>query len=572
MFQMKRLLSLLLITGDVFAAKNYHCPPIGPVLPAPTNPSSHSKVKNAIEALTETINAYAGQLHSSAVSVGVASIYEDKPLLDLHHTPENLDPRGVNKIDADSVYRIGSVSKTYTTLAALKVRGLNMHDPVTKYVPELRRLNKQQKVNNAITTVDWDKVSMNALASHMGGVPADLPTDITSFNHNWTELGLPVAHDVLGCAGFVGVPPCTVQHFWDNFGKRPPTFAPGRNPVYSNMAFFVMSLVIERVSGEKFEEFVQKNVLDVAGMKSTTYTKPDDSVGAIGPDDIFWNTSVGIMNPAGSYYSSTNDLLAFGSSILKHEFLDIAETNKWLKPVTFTGGRGMFLGAPWEIVRSNKLTSDERVVDVYTKGGDLGTYHSSFAMIPDYGIIISVLATGPEISGAVPSLFFSMITTALAPALEAAGKYQAEKTFAGTYANEETNSTLILEVDHEGPGLSITEWTVRGTEVSSHWLNYIAPFVPSVPKMSLSGRLYPTDLSAGDKTAWRAMFRLGTVQQAEMQESLFFWEDASCMTWALVDRAVYEFLGLDEMVFKNEDGRAGEVELVGFQTTLKRVE
>src|SRR6478736_8573148 len=73
--------------------------------------------------------------------------------------------------------------------------------------------------------------------------------------------------------------------FWDNFGKRPPTFAPWGNPVYSNIAFFVMSLVIERVSGQSYEEFVQKNVLDVAGMKSTTYAKPDDSVGAIGPDD-----------------------------------------------------------------------------------------------------------------------------------------------------------------------------------------------------------------------------------------------------------------------------------------------
>lgn len=62
-----------------------------------------------------------------------------------------------------------------------------------------------------------------------------------------------------------------------------------------------MSLVIERVSGQSYEEFVQKNVLDVAGMKSTTYAKPDDSVGAIGPDDIFWNTSIGILSPCVSF-------------------------------------------------------------------------------------------------------------------------------------------------------------------------------------------------------------------------------------------------------------------------------
>lgn len=67
--------------------------------------------------------------------------------------------------------------------------------------------------------------------------------------------------------------------------------------MYSNIAFFVMSLVIERVSGESYEEFVQKKVLDVAGMNSTTYSKPDDSVGAIGPNDTFWNSSIGILSP-----------------------------------------------------------------------------------------------------------------------------------------------------------------------------------------------------------------------------------------------------------------------------------
>jgi CubicO group peptidase (beta-lactamase class C family) len=67
--------------------------------------------------------------------------------------------------------------------------------------------------------------------------------------------------------------------------------------VYSNIAFFVISLVVERVSGESFEDFVQKNVLDVAGMNSTTYAKPDDSVGAIGPGDIFWNSSIGLLGP-----------------------------------------------------------------------------------------------------------------------------------------------------------------------------------------------------------------------------------------------------------------------------------
>lgn len=107
------------------------------------------------------------------MSIGVTSIHEDKPLLDFHHTPANLDPRGVKVIDDNSVYRIGSVSKAYTVLGALLLKGAKMNDPVTEYLPELRDLKTQQSENNAITTVEWDKISLLALASHMGGIGAD---------------------------------------------------------------------------------------------------------------------------------------------------------------------------------------------------------------------------------------------------------------------------------------------------------------------------------------------------------------------------------------------------------------
>ena len=58
-------------------------------------------------------------------------------------------------------------------LAALKFRGVSMEDPVTKYLPQLRKLKEQQAVVNDITTVDWDKITLQALASHMGGIPSD---------------------------------------------------------------------------------------------------------------------------------------------------------------------------------------------------------------------------------------------------------------------------------------------------------------------------------------------------------------------------------------------------------------
>ena len=233
----------------------------------------------------------------------------------------------------------------------------------------------------------------------------------------------------------------------------------------------------------------------------------------------------------------------------------------------------MFIGAPWEIIRSDKVTADQRLVDFYNKGGDLGTYHAMMAMIPDYDIVISVLTSGPETSSGVVQLLFSNTVTAMLPAIESAGKEQAKTNFAGKYTNTETNSTLVLEVDDEGPGLTISQWTVRGTDVSKHWLNYLSAISSSLPDIQVSARLFPTGLEAMSEcqTAWRAAFDLGSPQDIEQTESQLFWPQASCLAWGIMDRAVYEFKALDEFVFTLKDGVAQSVELLGFQTTLNRV-
>ncbi|RSL62640.1 hypothetical protein CEP54_005570 [Fusarium duplospermum] len=555
------LFPLLMFVGDGFAAKNNHCPPLGPVLPAPTSPSTSDAVKTAVKTLTEGLKALTGSFNNTAMSIGMVSLHEDEPILNVHHTPANLDARGVKEVDADTVYRIGSVSKAFTVLAALKLSDVSMDDAVTKYLPQLRELGKQQDEKNNITVVDWDLISLQALASHMGGIPADLATDLASFPIDWTKLGLPEAKDVLGCIGFSGVKACTVPDFWDNFGKRSPVYAPWTSPIYSNVAFLILALVIEEVSGQKFEDFVQENVLDVAGMSSTTYTKPKDSVGAISPDDAYWNATLGILDPPPRIRLLHPQERATHS----RSHTQVAQA-RFLHHISRHVPR-----APWEIMRSDNVTSDERLVEFYTKGGDLGTYHALVAMIPDYDVVISVLTDGPETSGGVVQLLFSQVVTMMLPAIEAAGKAQAKTSFAGKYINKETNSTLVLELDDEGPGLNIAEWTVRGTDVNSHWLNYLSAISTTLPEIQVSARLYPTDLTVAEKVAWRAVYDLGSPEEIEAANAQLFWKDASCVSWGMGDRAVHEFKALDEMVFLAEEGRATGVELVGFQTILERV-
>ena len=125
---------------------------------------------------------------------------------------------------------------------------------------------------------------------------------------------------------------------------------------------------------------------------------------------------------AGGFYSTTKDILAFGTSIFTNIQLPALSTNTWPRPVAFISSSGMFIGAPWEITRAANVTSDERLVEFYTKGGDVGTYHVMLAMIPDYDLVISILTSVPETSSGIVQLLFSQIVTAMLPAIEKAGK------------------------------------------------------------------------------------------------------------------------------------------------------
>ncbi|KAF5025719.1 hypothetical protein F66182_2186 [Fusarium sp. NRRL 66182] len=563
--------------GTSIAARGGHCPPLGPVLPAPLRPGSHSSVEAAVASIQQKLEDTTSAWNLSSLVVAIKSAHEDDYLLEFANTPPEVDPRGVESVDSDTLFRMASLSKVFPVLALLKLHRVNFDDPVTKYLPELRSLNKQARKQDAVWAVDWDEVTIGALASHIGGIPADLVTDVQPYG-DWTRLGFPPA-DVsknLNCSGLLGLPACEKSDFFERFGERPPVYAPfSANPVYSNTGWAIMGWIIEKLTGMPSGEFIEKNIWEPTGMRNTYFSKPDDSLGFIPVDDEWWNATLGYGDPAGVYYSSLNDVMAFGDAVLRNQLLSPAQTRKWLKPAAFTSSSGIFIGEPWEIFRANNVTKDGRIIDFYTKAGDITTYHSLMALIPDYNLTVTLLTAGPnnETTGGLLQLLLSNIAKELLPAIEEAGKDEAEQKYAGTYSDVESNSTLTLSVDDE-PGLSITDWTVRGVDIASTYLSFGLPPVFPTPPGQVRFRLYPTDLESDSETSWRMMYTAGTEEEAEEGASLFAWPDANCNTWASLDRIVYQLLAHDHFVFtesgSGDDRVAANLELVGYKVTLER--
>lgn len=147
------------------------CPPLGPILPAPTELSQNEFIQELSTQINAQLQNTSSLLNQTALSVGVRSVHEDKPLLSFHYTPEEFNSSGTDKIDGDTVYRIGSVTKLFTALSILQLEDkINLSDPVTKYVPKLHDVSNS---NDSLSEVDWNSVSIEALLTHMAGVPSD---------------------------------------------------------------------------------------------------------------------------------------------------------------------------------------------------------------------------------------------------------------------------------------------------------------------------------------------------------------------------------------------------------------
>jgi CubicO group peptidase (beta-lactamase class C family) len=148
--------------------------------------------------------------------------------------------------DAATVFRIASMTKSFTAAAILALRddgAVRLDDPAVAYVPELAGLPP--------ATADSAPVTIRNLLTMTAGFPADDP---------WgdRQQGLPLAEftALLGSGG--------LRFAW----------APGTRFEYSNLGYAILGLVIAAVSGRPYPEFVTQRLLRPLGMTSTGFEAP----------------------------------------------------------------------------------------------------------------------------------------------------------------------------------------------------------------------------------------------------------------------------------------------------------
>jgi len=258
--------------------------------------------------------------------------------------------------DVNSIYPIGSLTKPFTAIVILKLQEvgrLSVNDLLSKYIPEQR---------------DADKITLQNLLDHTSGIydfSHDIPEDDSAL------LSHPIAQ----------------QKVLDAFIHRPLEFKPGTQYSYCSSDYFLLGMIIEKVTGMSYEQVVHQLIFKPLGMqhsgfdfinlidtaKTTGYKtfEPNKHVLA-----LKWDST--LSRAAGAMYSTTGDLYKWAMAIARKEILTPASWQQAFTPQLETYGDGWFIDTLYGIKY------------IYHSGGLLG-YMSSFRYYPDKDVTVILL-------------------------------------------------------------------------------------------------------------------------------------------------------------------------------------
>jgi CubicO group peptidase (beta-lactamase class C family) len=187
---------------------------------------------------------------------------------------------------SETLFRIGSTSKAFASLSMLKLANegkLSLEDPVRKLAPEVWFENRWE-ASDPVRVVDllehttgWDDMHLREYAEDAPG------------------MGLREALD------------------YDHH-SRISRWPPGTRMAYCNSGPAVAAYIVEKIAGQRFEDYVEQNFFAPIGMKTATYFHPTSALSTTlyHPDGKtpypYWNI---LYRPAGAINASANDMAAY---------------------------------------------------------------------------------------------------------------------------------------------------------------------------------------------------------------------------------------------------------------------
>lgn len=217
-------------------------------------------------------------------------------------------------------YQIASLSKPFTSAAILLLaeRGaLDLNAPLSKVLPDYP---------------NGEKLTIHHLLSHRSGIP-----NINEFPE-YDEIQLK---------------PHSTAELVSYFKDKPLGFTPGAKHEYSNSNYNLLAHVIERVSGQSYGEFINREILEPLGLRETGHRgrmsdiilgladgyAPEGPLGLQRSQYLDWTVKTG----NGSLYSSAHDLVRFVRAVHGDKLLRAESRSALFTKHNPNAGYGWFL-------------------------------------------------------------------------------------------------------------------------------------------------------------------------------------------------------------------------------------
>jgi len=310
-----------------------------------------------------------GNLHNSP-GYALLITLKDSVLLEENTGVEDLNTQ--KPISKNSLFNVGSISKTFVAYGILNLAldgKLNLQDSLNKFFPNF----KNRDIGN--------KVRIFHLLTHSSGLPDIRPVQRDSIffltaddAQNWAPI---LENDSLN-------------------------FEPGTRYQYSNPAFNALALIIQQVTGLKWQDYIKIKIFTPCRMATSTITDgphPDQGVCHAYlplPDSSWKEQDFGeepTFNAAGNggVWSSVYELSLYEQGIKNLSFFtpEVLELGRKIWPLPQWSDKSPSkLGLSWVIEQYEGHT-------MYSHTGSQGGFTGDFVSIPDIGFFYTILSNTP---------------------------------------------------------------------------------------------------------------------------------------------------------------------------------
>lgn len=276
-------------------------------------------------------------------------------------------------IEPDMVFRLGSVTKQFTATAILMLeeRGkLAVTDPITKFLPDY--------------PTHGHEITIEHLLTHTSGIRSY--TSMPEWQALWRK-------------------DFKLDELIDFFKNQPMDFAPGERWLYDNSGYILLGAVVEKASGQSYEQFLRNNIFDPLGMKHSYYDHTEQII----PRRVkgYQRTAQGYENApylsmtqpyaAGSLASSVDDLATWNSAVWGNKLLKKETMAKAHRVYRLKDGRPTGYGYGWMIASYEGHRTVEH-------GGGIHGFATYVLSMPDDDIFVAILTNGSAGPDASPGM------------------------------------------------------------------------------------------------------------------------------------------------------------------------